>query len=413
VFVTQTISSIRLTSARDLRGLQLELGLMACAFDPDAVHLADVPGLFVEIDAVERWAASIKTLIARRMDDAATWKRAGFRSAAEQMAAVAGTSVSGAHRQLTTSKEVAALPATADAMRAGKLSLAKAAAIASAATVAPEAEAELLAGADSPLAVVRKECLKAKGVDRDATHKRLHRDRSARDFGDDEGAWNFMARGTVDAGAEFHSGFDPIVEEMFEKAKAEGRTETRQNLAFDALLEMARRAHAPAADDDGPKSPPPARFLGLLRADIEALQRGWVEGDEVCEIAGMGPIPVWRGRELLGDSILKLVLTKGVDVANVTHLGRSPTMAQKVALMWQSPECIVEGCTRTKWLEYEHRVDWIETKHTKLDESERMCGHDHDLKTHFGWSLVEGTGKRAFVPPDDPRHPKYRAPPDG
>jgi hypothetical protein len=77
-----------------------------------------------------------------------------------------------------------------------------------------------------------------------------------------------------------------------------------------------------------------------------------------------------------------------------------------------SPECVVEGGTRTKWLEYEHRVDWIETKHTKLDESERMCGHDHDLKTYFGWSLVEGTGKRAFVPADDPRYPKYRAPPD-
>jgi hypothetical protein len=85
---------------------------MARAFDPDAVQLQDVQGLFVEIDAVERWAASIKTLMARRMQDAATWKRAGFRSAAEQMAAVAGTSVSAAHSMLETSKQVEALPAT-------------------------------------------------------------------------------------------------------------------------------------------------------------------------------------------------------------------------------------------------------------------------------------------------------------
>jgi hypothetical protein len=32
----------------------------------------------------------------------------------------------------------------------------------------------------------------------------------------------------------------------------------------------------------------------------------------------------------------------------------------------------------------------------------------HHQKHHEGWSLVEGTGKRAFVPPEDPRHPKNR-----
>ena len=50
---------------------------------------------------------------------------------------------------------------------------------------------------------------------------------------------------------------------------------------------------------------------------------------------------------------------------------------------------------------------------SRLEWAERMCGHDHDKKTQLGWSLVAGTGKRAFVAPDDPRHPKNagRAPP--
>jgi hypothetical protein len=39
-----------------------------------------------------------------------------------------------------------------------------------------------------------------------------------------------------------------------------------------------------------------------------------------------------------------------------------------------------------------------------------LCGHDHHLKTHCGWSLVTGKGRRLMVPPDDPRHPKYRPP---
>ncbi|MBV8981225.1 MAG: hypothetical protein JO086_10025 [Acidimicrobiia bacterium] len=33
------------------------------------------------------------------------------------------------------------------------------------------------------------------------------------------------------------------------------------------------------------------------------------------------------------------------------------------------------------------------------------CCHHHDKKTYEGWGLVEGVGKRAFVSPDDPRHP--------
>ena len=37
-----------------------------------------------------------------------------------------------------------------------------------------------------------------------------------------------------------------------------------------------------------------------------------------------------------------------------------------------------------------------------------LCGHCHDLKTRYGWSLVHGTGKRPMVPPDDPRHPKNK-----
>jgi hypothetical protein len=138
--------------------------------------------------------------------------------------------------------------------------------------------------------------------------------------------------------------------------------------------------------------------------------RGAVEGEETCEIAGLGPIPVRIARELLGDAILKLVITKGVDVMNVTHLGRSPTMAQRVALLWQSPGCTREGCTRTQRLENDHRDDWAKTKQTRLDGLDPLCEHDHDLKTYKGWALVNGKGKRPMVAPDDPRHPKYRPP---
>jgi hypothetical protein len=74
--------------------------------------------------------------------------------------------------------------------------------------------------------------------------------------------------------------------------------------------------------------------------------------------------------------------------------------------------CTDEDCTRTWRLENDHRIGWKQTQRTRLDEIDPLCEHGHDLKTYFGWSLVPGKGRRAFVPPTDPRHPKYRAPPD-
>ena len=154
----------------------------------------------------------------------------------------------------------------------------------------------------------------------------------------------------------------------------------------------------------------PAKYLGIIRLDYEALVRGVAEGDEMCEIRGLGPIPVSVARALLGDAILKLVITKGVDVLSVTHLGRSPTMAQQVAIWWQSHMCTRDTCTRTERLENDHGPEWRKTKHTRLDELDPVCNREHDLKTNHGWDFVKGNGRRAMVPPDDPRHPKYRPP---
>jgi hypothetical protein len=154
------------------------------------------------------------------------------------------------------------------------------------------------------------------------------------------------------------------------------------------------------------RRPVPDGYLGLLRLDVAALQRGHVEGDETCEIAGLGPIPVSAARRLLGDAVLKLVLTRGVDVANVTHLGRGPTVSQKIALLWGSPGCAVTGCPRMAGIEHDHRIDWALTRHTVLGELDRLCGHHHDLKSQKGWVLVTGPDAIVeLVPPTDPRHP--------
>jgi hypothetical protein len=402
-----------------VRGAERGLASLVDGLDPIDVALADASALWKAFDCVERLAANAKTLLAARVEEAGTWREAGARSASEHLAKLGGTSTSVARRALETSRQVSGLERISDALRGGVLSSAQVEAIASAAVADPAAEARLLSMASTTnVTELRAECLRTKVAadpDPDATHRRIHQNRCARTFTDAEGAWNLIARGTAEAGSRFESALEPIIDALFEHGRITGAHEPRETYAFDALLNLADRDTSPtdpATTDavSGPKARPKIRYFGLLHLPFEALVRGAVAGEETCEIVGIGPVTVRIARELLGESILKLVITKGVDVANVTHLGRGPTAAQRVALLWSKPKCANVECS-SMFVQLDHREPWAKTKHTRLDELDPLCPHDHKLKTHHGWALVHGTGRRAFVAPDDPRHPRTKPPP--
>ncbi len=295
-------------------------------------------------------------------------------------------------------------------MRKGTVSAAQAEAIASAVPADPAAIGRFLdLAATTSVRELRDECLRTRAKsdpDPDATHERIRKNRNLRTCGDAEGAWRISARGTADAGARFEAGLAPIIDAMFEQARAEGRRESREAYAFDALMSLVERKESP----DEKKRSPKARYTALLHVDVEALVRGQVVGEESCELPGFGPVPVRVARSLLGESVLKLVITKGVDVMHVTHLGRGATAAQRIALLWSKPKCANEACS-SMFVKIDHRDPWAETRHTKLGELDPLCPHDHELKTNHGWLLVDGRGRRAFVPPEDPRHPRNRPPP--
>jgi len=393
----------------DVGACERDLALLVDAFGPDDVALSDATAVWQAFDRIERLASNAKTLLAARVAQAGGWKRAGARSAAEHLARLSGTTTSVARRTLETSQHVAELPAVADAMRGGVLSAEQANVIAGAAAIDPAAEGRLLAMAESAnVTELREECLRTKAAadpDRDATHRRIHERRCARTFTDGEGAWNLVARGTAERGARFEAVLEPKVDEMFARARAEGRREPREAYVFDALMELIEQE---PSTQKSRKSKP--RYLALLHVDVEALTRGEAAADEKCEIVGVGPVPVRVARELIGESILHLVVTKGVDVANVVHLGRGATAAQRIALLWSKPKCANVECS-SMFVQIDHRLPWTETRHTRLDELDPLCPHDHKLKTNQGWLLVEGKGRRSFVPPNDPRHPRHKPPP--
>ena len=109
-----------------------------------------------------------------------------------------------------------------------------------------------------------------------------------------------------------------------------------------------------------------------------------------------------------GDPFLAAIITRGEQVVGVAHLGRRASAALQTALEWLYPTCAVEGCASAAFLENDHRVDWAASHTTVLDLLDRLCPHHHDLKTIDNWALVDGRGKRAFVPVEDSRHPRHR-----
>jgi Domain of unknown function (DUF222) len=395
----------------ELRAQEAAVKALCAALDPESIPLPDVPAAHACVVAMRKAIAGAETRLARRVDESRVWQRAGAADAAEYLARAGGTSTAAARSALDSSRKLRRCPEVEAAVAQGELSEPQAAAIADAASVNPGAAPELLRTAgEVSLGELRDECAraKAKASDPAESERRIHARRSLREYTDAEGAWCLHARGTIADGSKVSAVLRPIIDQLFQAARRDDRREPRDAYAFDALVEMAERAAQPDGGREGRPAAqrrPSLKHLSLVRVDAEALTRGATEGDEVCEIAGLGPISVPAARGLLGDSILKLVVTRGADVVNVTHLGRGLSAAQQIAQWWLQPACTNLGCPRRARLENDHRVPYAQCRETTLANNDPYCNHCHDLKTYEGWAPVEGRGRRPLVPPDDPRHP--------
>ncbi|MDQ3979716.1 MAG: hypothetical protein M3314_09205, partial [Actinomycetota bacterium] len=248
--------------------------------------------------------------------------------------------------------------------------------------------------------------------DPEAKRRAIHAGRYLRSYTDAEGAWNLRMRDNPEVGARVMAALEPVRDRLFKTARAEGRRELLEAYAADALVASVTAGSSSASQGRGQgraRARANARAKVIVRVDLPALLRGRPDEGEVCEVAGYGPVAVSAVRDLMdtGDPFLAAVVTKGTAVGGVAHLGRRPTAAQETALEWLYPTCAAEGCAAVAFLEVDHRVDWARSHLTVLDLLDRLCSHHHELKTVDGWALVQGRGKRAFVPPDDPRHPRH------
>ncbi|HEX6236838.1 MAG TPA: hypothetical protein VFZ68_06575, partial [Acidimicrobiales bacterium] len=168
----------------EVRDQAAGLGAVVARLEPGAVPLGEAPALWQAFDGIERLAAGAKTLLAARVDESGVAKRAGDRDTAEFLARTAGSSVGAARATLDTSRKVAGLAHTREALRRGELSRAQADHIATAAAVNPRAERSLLqTAARASLARLRDEAARRRAEadpDPEARQRRIHANRRLR-----------------------------------------------------------------------------------------------------------------------------------------------------------------------------------------------------------------------------------------
>jgi Domain of unknown function (DUF222) len=400
----------------ELQQVVATLAVAVGELDPAVLSGPDAAGLVEVFAQAEKLCGAGKALAARRMADTAVWRTAGDRSAAHWLARRTGTSIGAAAATIETAERLDRLPATNDAFRAGRLSEVQAREITSAAAGRPQAETELLAvaGRDG-VHGLRDACRQAAAAgqpDEVAHHRAIHRGRYLRHWTDPDGAACLAVRLTGHDMAQVLTGIEAFEPDIFEAARISGRKEPYHAYQADALVALARAARPSPGPGPGPGRP--AATVHVL-IDHAALTRGHTTTGETCRIAGVGPIPVATAQAMMADAFLAAVVTDGVDVYTVAHLGRTVTAHQRTALEVRDRHCVVPGCPVYRHLEIDHVDEWQATHVTKLDRLARLCHFHHHQKTYDGYQLDGAPGHWRWIGPDGaqihPQPPPPQPPP--
>jgi hypothetical protein len=322
-------------------------------FDPDLITSADAAALVGQLSELERFVVACRVLAAGRAATGNGWQGDGHRSADEWLAAQTGQSRADAADALRTAEALPSCPATAAALRAGELSAQQVAAVASAASVDPAAEAALLDQARTATVehlrrAARDARASATADAQMAAQRRVHQSRHCRTWTDAEGASCGRWRLTADAGAVVAAALDAHHDRLFTAARTEGRRERYDALHADALVAMAQASTSDAgtgtggggggggghadgsAAPGGTGGPGGVQATVVVRVDHAALRRGRTVAGEECSIDGTGPVPVATAARIACDAVVVALLADGDRICDVRLAGRTvPTRTDR------------------------------------------------------------------------------------
>lgn len=382
-----------LTQVREATSL-----LAAAARAVDGVGATDAVSLARAFAAAGKVAQAGAFRAARAAGDDGARRVAGEKSAASLLSSAAGTTVGKARAGLAVAAQAAAVPILDQALRDGEVSIEQASVIAPALARAPGDAEDLVATAKrasmpelrEAAARSRARALGEAGV---GAHERaLHERRYCRTSVQPDGGVRIDAfLGSLD-GAAVLAALARETDRLWHEAVDAGVEPSFDHLRADAFVALVR---------GNPGGAGPAEVL--VRVDASALVRGATEGDEMCEIAGVGPVSVATARSLLGEGLLTLLVQDGADITTVTSTTRTVPRRVAQALHMRDPRCVVPGCGASMRLEIDHwRLDFSRHGLTALDNLCRLCALHHRMKTRTGWQLLGGPGKWRWLPPRGP-----------
>ena len=402
----------------DLEAVVTSLQEVVRTSTPDSVS-GDQARRFVERFAEgERAAASGVALFTPVVVGTGSYAKEGHASAQDWLGNLSGSSAGVAKGRLAAAERAAVDPTLTEALHEGGLSPAELAVLTRAATEVPESTPDLLGllgqGASHQELTDAAARLKAAARSRESERlrrARVHANRHLRLRQVDSGG----VRAEIFCDEVQWARVGPRIEARAKETwkAAGGGAEPLEAYRLDALIELLSESGGPNSRSTlsgSSRSKGTTRGQTIVVMDAAALRRGTTEGDELCEIEGIGPVSVAAATELLTETGLRFVIREGFDIKTVTKLSRDVATSIEAALIVRDRTCAVPGCAKRLGLEVDHRcVDFGDDGPTELDNLVRLCPQHHYLKTHGGWRLEGEPGAWEWVAPDQPKSANYIA----
>jgi hypothetical protein len=353
---------------------------------------------------LERTAASGMALFTPIVKTTGSFAKEGYASLADWLGSLSGTSSGVAKGRLASAERAATSAALTEALHAGELSAAQL-------TLVTKTSAEVKNAAETLLPLARGGATNqelgdaASRLFAAARQRETERARRARVKAHRHFRWRQVEgggiRGEFSCDEVDWARVFPILEAAAkERWKAAGAKEGEPLEAhrLDAFIELMAGSAGP---DSGPARR--AKVETLILIDAEALRRGTTEGDELCEIDGVGPISVAAATELLTEGGLRYLVKEGFDITTVTKSTRDIARCIDAALIARDRVCCANPCGKRHGLERDHIYDFADGGPTELDNLIRLCPEHHVLKTYGGWTIEGRPGDWKWVAPARPK----------
>jgi hypothetical protein len=350
---------------------------------------------------IERMAGSGVALFSPVVVATGSYAKEGHGSAQQWLGALEGSSNGVAKGRLASAERAAITPALTEALHAGELSTDQLNLVAKTAAEVTDAAGTLLLLAQSGASHMEMSDVASRllAADRQRETERTRRARvhTRRHF-----RWHQSPAGGIRGEflcdeVEWAKVFPKLDAAAKGRWKAAGSKDGASLEAhrLDAFIDLM------SGSSGGDSS---ARVETLILIDAEALRRGTTQGDELCEVEGIGPISVAAATELLTEGGLRYLVKEGFDVRTVTKSTRDIAKCIDAALIVRDRTCCAGHCGKRKGLERDHvHVDYADDGPTSLDNLVRLCPEHHALKTYSGWTIGGQPGNWSWVAPARPK----------